>query len=149
MKTRSLWVGRCLPLVGTIVVLLLPAVAIGRSKDRHYESGTLLSITTWQGKLPVPFGPRDGTIQVPTPKKYKFIVEGIGVAYEGSCWARKTGYRPEWNSKNKIEYRVEKDQIFVRRQNGSEQPLLVELRGDSSESMTIASTGKKEVPECL
>ena len=143
METRCRVVGLIL------VVLMLPIAATGRSNDQHYEIGIVVSMAIWQGKLPVPIGPRDVTVQVPTPKKYKFIVEGTGVAYEASCWARKTDYRPEWNPRDKIEYRVEKDQILVRRQKGREQPLLVELRGESSEAMTIVGTGKKVVPECL
>jgi hypothetical protein len=119
-----------------------------QAKHRLYQTGKLvyLSATPTYVSLPDFQG---GTLTVPFEKIYGFTVESEGSAYMGMCIAKSRKYRPEWTIAETIEYRLERNRIFLKHHNGKEQALVLESQGRDQRSMTQTNPGKKqEVPEC-
>jgi len=109
---------RCIPTAAMILAL----VAVADAKKPVYETGRLIAASPKYVD-----SPRASTILLLPPDQtvigYAFEIQVGDLTYSvdaALCCPMKSKYKPEWVTGGTIEFRFDKDKMFVRRPNGHE-----------------------------
>lgn len=109
---------RGIPLM--LVFLVLAAYA----GEHNYRAGVLKSIDIKDvtSTLPVPTESGQSiSLPVPLGTNYQFQIQSDMIVYVGNCWSKdKKNYGAEWVVNDPIEFRVDKDKLFLKRPNKGE-----------------------------
>jgi hypothetical protein len=130
-----------------ILSLVLVFTTAARARYHPYQAGILSKIET-------------GLVETPLPMPFYrvFVLDGE-LTYVGECFPRNfPKYKPEWQVKQNVQFRIEKQKLFLKRLNGKEQELLLDFTmkntydaatGRSTSELIPPSGNKKNwVPEC-
>jgi len=129
-----------------IVVFVALAAYAGES---NYRAGVLkrIDITDMTSTLPIPT--RSGqSIAVPLSLgiNYQFQIQSDMIVYVGNCWSKdKRNYSSEWVVNDPIEFRVDKDRLFLKRPNKGEFHLALMTRLRVLASQDEAGRGQPSV----
>jgi len=122
------------------LILLLPLVF---ASQKTYEAGKLVSVESPEVSIPIPVG--DGqTMDWPMHFNYKFEVQKGDVVYIGYC--QKSAYKAEWHVGDDVDFRLNKDKMYLKRRNGKELTLvfLLEARlGPDGQPITVLKSKKR------
>ena len=107
------------------VPLLIVFVALVASAgERSYRSGVLkqIEIEDVTGAIPVSAGAGQNVwIPLPLGFNYQFQVQSDMIVYIAGCWSKnKRSLRFEWVVNDPVEFRVEKDKLFLKRPSKGE-----------------------------
>jgi hypothetical protein len=123
----------------TLILILLAAVAV-KAGVKPYPTGKLGNVVvkdmTTTISFPISTGTGDG-LQMPLHMgvNYQFEISVDDILYVGSCWSKgKRNYGSDWVIKDPVEFRVEKNKLFLKR------PLKGELRVALMGRFRVAST---------
>jgi hypothetical protein len=113
--------------------LLLILVALAAHAGEHtYRSGTLkrIDIKDVTSTIPIQTGTGDNlALPLPLGINYQFQVQSDTILYVGNCWSRdKRGYGSEWVVNDPVGFRVDKDQLFLKRPTKGELRLALMVR---------------------
>jgi hypothetical protein len=145
-----------------IAILLLVIRAEGA--DTTYVTAKLTKVLATDLSAPMHIPPlvQNGSaldLTIPLGVMYQFTVEADGITYLAACTSKaKKSWFAEWIVNDPIQFRVHKDEFFLRRPNGKELRLLLMTRirptksedGDLSKTSEITpqSTSRQNIPEC-
>jgi len=103
-----------------LIVVLLPTLTV-HAGVKSYLSGKLTDVVikdmTTTISIPISTGTGNG-LQMPLHIgiNYQFEISAGDLLYVGSCWSKsKRNYGSDWVVKDPVEFRVEKDKIFLKR----------------------------------
>ena len=115
---------RGIPLM--VVFLALAAYA----GEHNYQAGILkrIDVKDMTTTLPIPSGSgQNVALPLPVGINYQFQIQSDMIVYVGNCWSTdKKNYGSEWVVNDPIEFRVDKDKLFLKRSNKGE----LQLRTD-------------------
>jgi hypothetical protein len=106
-----------------LILLLVPAA---EARDKMYATGQLAQVTMSDIVFPLnvpPLCQNCAALQLPLPLgvTYMFDIQQDDITYVGACTAKtKKSYAADWVIHDPVEYRVEKDKLFLKRPNGKE-----------------------------
>jgi hypothetical protein len=130
--------------IGTLllvtVILLQPLVY---ASQKTYQAGKLLSVESPEESIPIPVG-NGQTMNWPVHFNYKFEVQKGDVVYIGYC--QKSAYKAEWQVGDNVEFRLNKDKMYLKRPNGKELTLvfLLEARlGPDGQPITVLKSKRR------
>ena len=115
------------------VPLMVVFVALAASAgERSYRSGILKQIEfkDLTGAISVPTATgQDVSIPLPFGINYQFQVQSDMILYVGNCWSKdKRSYGSEWVVNDPVEFRLEKDRLFLKRPTKGELRLALMIR---------------------
>lgn len=105
------------------IVLLVPAA---EARDKAYATGQLIKVTMSDNVFPLTVQPlcqNCAALQLPLPLGviYTFEVKEDDIAYVAACTSKaKKSYATDWVIHDRVEYRIKKERLFLRRPNGKE-----------------------------
>ena len=134
------------------IALLLLAVPV-HSSDKVYETGKLMGVKISDSTMPLtipPMSPNSSgmVLSVPTGVIYWFTIEKDEISYFAACASRrKKSYAAGWVVSDPVQFRVNKETLFLKRAKGKEMrlALIMRVRNATSETQTSA---KQMIPEC-
>ena len=143
------------------VPLLIVFAAFAFAGERSYRSGILkqIEIKDVTGAIPVSTGAgQNVAIPLPLGINYRFQVQSDMIVYVANCWSKdKRSYGSEWVLNDPVEFRVEKDKLFLKRPSKGELRLALMTRlrvlpkkegtGEVIEPLPPFAT-RQTVPEC-
>ena len=139
-----------------VVFVAVVAFAGGRS----YRSGILKQVEIKDAMFAIPVSTGAGqsaSIPVPMGINYEFQVQSDMIVYVAYCWSKdKRSYGSEWVVNDPVQFRVEKDKVFLKRPSKGELrlALMVRLRvlpkgeGHQSVEPLPPFATRQIVPEC-
>jgi hypothetical protein len=135
-----------------IVVFFALAATAG---PRSYRPGVLKKIETGDIAHSIPLRSTPGqdfSIPFPLGIEYRFQIQSDMILYVSECWSRsKKNYDSEWVINDPVEFRIEKDRVFVKRAGKGELHLALISRWrvlpSSIEPLPRTST-RHDLPEC-
>jgi hypothetical protein len=101
-----------------MAVLSLPICAAAREKS--YEKGKLVAIESPDTPFPLPL-PSGQVIGVPMQPLNRFAIQQGDILYLGTCLKRDC--KPEWRVGDDIQFRREKDKLYLKRPEHGEREL--------------------------
>jgi hypothetical protein len=131
-----------------LIAVLSPALMV-HAGTKSYLSGKLTDVTikdmTTTISIPIATGTGDG---FPMPfhmgVNYQFEISVDDIHYLGSCWSKgKRNYASDWVVKDSVEFRVEKDKLFLRRPVKGELRLTLMGRFRVVSTKDVAGTEKR------
>ena len=114
----------------SLLVVFVAVVAF--AGERSYRSGILkqVEIKDVTGAIPVSTGAgQSASIPIPMGINYEFQVQSDMIVYVANCWSKdKRSYGSEWVVNDPVEFRVEKDKLFLKRLSKGELRLALMMR---------------------
>lgn len=112
------------------VPLLIVLVAVVASAgERPYRSGILKQVEMKDVASAIPVSGQSASIPIPLGIRYEFQVQSDVIVYVANCWSKDNrNYGSEWVLNDPVEFRVEKDQLFLKRPNKGELRLALMTR---------------------
>jgi hypothetical protein len=133
-----------LPAIFVLLVLTLHSTSVCGS-EKTYEDGKLLSVNSPEVPLTIPPLVSSGsTVTFPLHLFYHFEVQQGDIVYIGYCQRR--DYKAEWRVGDDVQFRLQKDKMYLKRQNGKEFKLefLLEAKlGPDGKPVTVVSHKKQ------
>lgn len=133
--------------------LLFLLVVPADSKVKSYNAGRLMDVALEE--ISAPFTILNTTMPVSFGTMYTFDIESEGVNYVAACFSKtKRGYASDWTVHDMVTFRIDRDNLFLKRMSGKELRLLVLTKTrDSDHSTALSSTShlhpsRHNVPEC-
>jgi hypothetical protein len=110
-----------------LLLLALHSAANARKK-RVYEHGVLIAVAPLYVDFHWPFdGPLASTVQIPV--EYSFQIQSETLAYLVRivlcCPPSNPQFKVEWAVNDVIDFRIDKDKMFIKRPNGKESPTTI------------------------
>jgi len=142
------------------MLILVPAA---EARDKTYATGQLVKVTMSDIVIPLNLPPlcqNCVALQWPLPLgvNYLFEIKQDDIAYVVACVSKaKKSYAADWIIHDPVEYRVEKDKLFLKRANGKELRLglLTRTRNAKLEPTTPVSSqtapqksARLMIPDC-
>jgi hypothetical protein len=135
-----------------LVAILLIAIP-AQATDRTYETGKLSNVTITDSTASVtipPMAPNASALVLPLRLGviFHFTIEQKEITFQAGCFSKdKKSYAAEWVVNDPVQFRVEKDKLFLKRPNGKELrlALLMRVRDAKSETQTSA---EQMIPQC-
>jgi hypothetical protein len=126
--------------------------------DRIYMTGTLSGLViedmSTTMSLP-PIGQNTSGIVLPIPMGvlYRFDIEADRITYLAECASKKKkSFAAEWVVHDPVQFRVQKDKLFLKAPSGKELrlALITKVRAVSSGALGSApsASARQEIPEC-
>lgn len=116
---------------GVLLLILFVAVAAS-AVERSYRSGILkqVEIKDVTSAIPVSTGAgQTASIPIPLGLNFEFQVQSDMIVYVAGCWSKgKRSYSSEWVVNDPVEFRVEKDKLFLKRPSKGELRLALMMR---------------------
>jgi hypothetical protein len=117
---------------GRVPLLIVFVALVASAGERSYRSGILkqIEIKDVTGAIPVSTETGQGVaIPLPLGINYQFQVQSDMIVYLGNCWSKdKKSYGAEWVVNDPVEFRVEKDRLFLKRSSKGELRLALMTR---------------------
>lgn len=144
-----------------VFLLAIPA----KSADRTYLTAKLSKVFAKDiyATANIPPLTQNGsrlTLPIPLGVMYQFDLDADGITYIAACMSKaKRSYAVEWIVNDPVQFRLEKDKLFLRRPNGKELRLglLTRVRGvtpeagnssSAADSTSAAISARQNIPEC-
>ena len=144
-----------------VFLLAIPA----KSADRAYLTAKLSKVLAKDiyATANIPPLTQNGsglTLPLPLGVMYQFDLDADGITYVAACMSKaKRSYAGEWIVNDPVQFRVEKDKLFLKRPNGKELRLglLTRVRGvtpearnspDAADSTSVVVSAHQNIPEC-
>jgi hypothetical protein len=133
-----------LPAILVLLVLALHSAPIYGS-EKTYEDGKLVSVNSPEVSLTIPpLVPSGPTVTFPLHLSYHFGVQQGDVVY--ICYCQKRDYKAEWRVGDAVQFRLQRDKMYLKRPNGKEFKLefLLEAKlGPDGKPVTVVSYKKR------
>jgi hypothetical protein len=131
---------------------LLLAVPV-YSSENVYETGKLMEVKISDRTMPLtipPSSPNSSSLvlSVPLGDIYWFTIQKDEITYFAACASRqKKSYAADWVINDPVQFRIDKDKLFLKRPNGKEMRLapVMRVRNPTAERQISA---KQMIPEC-
>jgi hypothetical protein len=105
--------------VAILVVLALSLPGVAHGEGRTYQTGNLVSVNSPELPFTLPPVVAGGpSITIPLHLSYEFEVRNGDIVYLGFC--RRSDYKPEWRVGEDVQFRLQKDKMYLKRPNGKE-----------------------------
>jgi hypothetical protein len=121
-----------------LLVTLCLTGGFGHASEKAYQAGKLVSVQSPELPFPLPTSTGSQPIVFPLHVTYLFEIQQGEVGYVGSC--RMTDYRAEWKAGDNVQFRLDRDKMYLKRPNGKEfrlQFLLQARLGPDGKPVTI------------
>ena len=143
------------------MLLLLPAA---EARDKMYATGQLAKVTTADIVVPFNIPPlcqNCAALQLPLPLgvSYVFDIQQDDITYIAACTSKvKKSCAADWIIHDPVEYRIEKDKLFLKRPNGKELRLglVKKIRNTKEEPPALPASSQTDpqksaqlmIPDC-
>jgi hypothetical protein len=137
-QSYSCFVSKILIFLASVVVITLLPFCTANAGSKTYENGKLISVQSPEITLHL------SSIDLPMQLSYEFEIQQGDLVYVGSC--RRQDYKPEWQAGRDVQFRLNKDSVYLRRPNGKELRLVFLLHaklGPDGKPITILRSKKK------
>lgn len=88
------------------------------AREKTYQTGKLVSVESPETPFPLPL-PSGETVSMPVHLLYRFEVRQGDVLYVGSC-LKKDYPKAQWQTADEVQFRREKDKMYLKRPKGGE-----------------------------
>ena len=127
--------------IALLLFILLPFCPVYAGR-KTYQTGKLVSVQSPETDLPFPL-PSGQMWTLPTHLIYDLEVRQADLVYIGYC--PKRAYKGEWRAGDDVQFRIQKDKLFLKRSNGKEFVLDLQLEakiGPEGKPVTFLSYKK-------
>lgn len=129
------------------MLLLIPAA---QARDKTYATGELVKVTISDIVFPLNMPPlcqNCAALQLPLPLgvTYMFEIRQDDNRYVAACTSKaKKSYAADWIIHDPVEYRVEKEKLFLKRPNGKELRLALLTRSRNTKQEPAAQAASSQ-----
>ncbi len=147
-----------------IPFLVLVVALSANAGERSYRTGTLLKVDVKDVASAIAIPTSTGqNVSIPLPLgiNYQFQIKSDIIVYVANCWSKdKRNYGSDWVVNDPVEFRVEKDELFLKKPSKGELRLALMTRlrvipkpdetGTSSQSVEPLPpfATRQTIPEC-
>ena len=140
-------------------LLILLLVPLADARDKSYATGTFAQVTISDIVVPLKVPPlcqNCSAVEFPVPLgvTYMFEIEQGDIRYVAACTSRaKKSYAADWVIHDSVEYRIDRDKLFLKRPNGKELRLglVMKVRRTAPQPVSQAASQKPArlmIPDC-